>query len=113
MSRSNEVPAFVKAQLVEAQKRFAVIQGQAEKTLKEWVAKGQELQATTAKRTKALGQSPLDEIGGIGARRKRALLNHFGSARAVARAGLGELERVAGISKTVAKKVYGHFHAND
>jgi excinuclease ABC subunit C len=65
-----------------------------------------------AKRTKALRQSPLDEIAGIGARRKRALLHHFGSARAVARAGLGELERVAGISQTVAKKVYDHFHAD-
>jgi excinuclease ABC subunit C len=65
-----------------------------------------------AKRTKALGQSPLDEIAGVGARRKRALLLHFGSARAVARAGLGELERVAGISKTVAKKIYDHFHAD-
>jgi excinuclease ABC subunit C len=65
-----------------------------------------------AKRTKALGQSPLDEIAGVGARRKRALLHHFGSARTVARAGLGELERVAGISKTVAKKIYDHFHAH-
>jgi excinuclease ABC subunit C len=65
-----------------------------------------------AKRTKALGQSPLDEIAGVGARRKRALLHHFGSARTVARAGLGELERVAGISKTVAKKIYDHFHAD-
>jgi excinuclease ABC subunit C len=65
-----------------------------------------------AKRTKALGRSPLDEIAGIGTRRKRALLHHFGSARAVARAGLGELERVAGISQTVAKKVYDHFHAD-
>jgi excinuclease ABC subunit C len=65
-----------------------------------------------AKRIKALGQSPLDEIAGIGPRRKRALLHHFGSARAVARAGLGELERVAGISQTVAKKVYDHFHAD-
>jgi len=65
-----------------------------------------------ARRTKALGQSPLDEIAGVGARRKRALLLHFGSARAVARAGLGELERVAGISKTVAKKIYDHFHAD-
>jgi excinuclease ABC subunit C len=65
-----------------------------------------------AKRTKALGRSPLDEIAGIGARRKRALLHHFGSARAVARAGLGELERVAGISQTIAKKVYDHFHAD-
>jgi len=65
-----------------------------------------------AKRTKALGRSPLDEIAGIGARRKRAMLHHFGSARAVARAGLGELERVAGISKTVAKNVYDHFHGD-
>jgi excinuclease ABC subunit C len=65
-----------------------------------------------AKRTKALGRSPLDEIAGIGVRRKQALLHHFGSARAVARAGLGELERVAGISKTVAKKIYDHFHAD-
>jgi excinuclease ABC subunit C len=65
-----------------------------------------------ARRTKALGRSPLDEIAGIGARRKQALLHHFGSARAVARAGLGELERVIGISKTVAKKIYDHFHAD-
>ena len=63
-----------------------------------------------ARRTKALGRSPLDEIEGVGARRKQALLHHFGSARAVARAGLGELERVSGISKTVAKKIYDHFH---
>ena len=63
-----------------------------------------------AKRTKALGRSPLDEIQGVGARRKQALLHHFGSARAVARAGFGELERVSGISKTVAKKIYDHFH---
>jgi excinuclease ABC subunit C len=66
-----------------------------------------------ARRTKTLGRSPLDEIAGIGARRKQALLHHFGSARAVARAGLGELERVAGISKTVAKKVYDHFHGDE
>jgi excinuclease ABC subunit C len=63
-----------------------------------------------AKRTKALGRSPLDEIDGVGARRKQALLHHFGAARSVARAGLGELERVSGISKTVAKKIYDHFH---
>jgi excinuclease ABC subunit C len=65
-----------------------------------------------ARRTKAIGRSPLDEITGIGARRKQALLHHFGSARAVARAGLGELERIGGISKTVAKKIYDHFHAD-
>jgi excinuclease ABC subunit C len=65
-----------------------------------------------AKRTKALGRSPLDEIAGVGARRKRALLHHFGSARSVARAGLNELERVAGISTAVAKKIYDHFHGD-
>jgi excinuclease ABC subunit C len=63
------------------------------------------------KRTKAISTSPLDDIPGIGARRKRALLHHFGSSRGVARAGLTDLERVEGISKTVAKKVYDHFHA--
>jgi excinuclease ABC subunit C len=65
-----------------------------------------------AKRAKALGRSPLDEIASIGARRKRALLHHFGSARAVSRAGLGELERVPGISGTVAKKIHDHFHVD-
>jgi excinuclease ABC subunit C len=64
-----------------------------------------------ARRAKAIGASPLDEIGGIGARRKKALLHHFGSARSVARAGLVDLERVEGISKNVAKKIYDHFHS--
>ena len=63
-----------------------------------------------ARRERALGRSELDEIAGIGARRRRALLHHFGSVRAVARAGLSDLEQVAGISRTVAKKVYDHFH---
>ncbi|MSO64829.1 MAG: excinuclease ABC subunit UvrC [Alphaproteobacteria bacterium] len=63
------------------------------------------------KRSKAIGASPLDEVAGIGAKRKRALLHHFGSAGEVARAGLADLERVDGISKTVAKLIYDHFHA--
>ncbi len=63
-----------------------------------------------ARREKAIRRSPLDEIGGIGAQRKRALLNHFGSAASVARAGLADLEAVEGISKTVARRVYDHFH---
>jgi len=63
------------------------------------------------KRAKAIGSSPLDEIAGIGASRKKALLHHFGSGRAVAAAGLADLERVQGISKIVAKKIYDHFHA--
>ncbi len=64
-----------------------------------------------ARRAKAIGASPLDEIAGIGARRKKALLHHFGSARGVARAGLADLERVEGISKAVAQRIYDHFHA--
>ncbi len=68
--------------------------------------------AHRAKRTKAIGVSPLDDVPGIGARRKRALLHHFGSARGVAQAGLTDLERVEGISSTVAKKVYDHFHGD-
>jgi excinuclease ABC subunit C len=64
-----------------------------------------------AKRQKAISVSPLDEIAGIGPARKRALLHHFGSARAVGNAGLSDLESVTGISKTVAKRIYDHFHS--
>ncbi len=64
-----------------------------------------------AKRQKAIGVSPLDEIAGIGPSRKRALLHHFGSARAVGNAGLEDLLGVTGISKSVAQKVYDHFHS--
>jgi len=63
-----------------------------------------------ARRAAGISRSPLDEIGGIGVRRKQALLHQFGSARTIARAGLAEIERVPGISKAVAKKVYDHFH---
>jgi excinuclease ABC subunit C len=62
------------------------------------------------RRSRSLAASPLDEVAGIGAKRKRALLLHFGSAAEVARAGLADLERVPGISKTVAAQIYGHFH---
>ena len=55
-------------------------------------------------------QSELDEIPGIGAARKRALLNHFGSARGVKQAGLVDLENAPGISRETARSVYGHFH---
>jgi excinuclease ABC subunit C len=66
--------------------------------------------AHRAKRSALIGRSELDQIAGIGAKRKKALLLHFGSARAVARAGLSDLCAVEGISETVAKKVYDHFH---
>jgi excinuclease ABC subunit C len=65
-----------------------------------------------ARRSKAIGANPLDEIPGIGPGRKRALLQHFGSARAVSRAGLADLEAVEGISEKVARAVYDHFHGN-
>ena len=63
-----------------------------------------------AKRSKAIGANPLDEIGGVGANRKRALLQHFGSARAVAAAGLADIEKVEGVSRTMAKKIFDFFH---
>ncbi len=63
-----------------------------------------------AKREKAITTSPLDEIQGIGPRRKKALLLHFGSARAVSRAGLADLQAVEGISAAVARIIYDHFH---
>jgi excinuclease ABC subunit C len=66
--------------------------------------------AHRTKRSRMLVASELDEIPGIGARRKRALLLHFGSAKAVKSAGLADLEAVPGISKTVAKKIYDSFH---
>jgi excinuclease ABC subunit C len=62
------------------------------------------------RRSNAIGQSQLDEVDGIGARRKKALLHHFGSAREVANAGLADLEAVPGISRAMAKKIYDHFH---
>ena len=61
-------------------------------------------------RSKSRLRSALDDIQGIGAKRKKALLHHFGSARAVARAGLSDLEAVAGISAAVARRIYDHFH---
>ncbi|MEE8189777.1 MAG: excinuclease ABC subunit UvrC [Kiloniellales bacterium] len=64
-------------------------------------------------RTKTRLRSALDEVTGVGPKRKKSLLHHFGSAQEVARAGLADLEAVEGISKVVARKIYGHFHAGD
>ncbi|HRO13880.1 MAG TPA: excinuclease ABC subunit UvrC [Paracoccus sp. (in: a-proteobacteria)] len=64
-----------------------------------------------ARRTKQALANPLDEIAGVGAARKRALLAHFGSAKAVARAGLADLQAVEGISATLAQTIHDHFHA--
>ncbi|MGB3146179.1 MAG: excinuclease ABC subunit UvrC [Paracoccaceae bacterium] len=69
--------------------------------------------AHRAKRAKAIGATPLDEIPGIGAGRKRALLAHFGSAKAVARAGLTDLQAVPGISSAIAKVIHDHLNTKD
>ena len=66
--------------------------------------------AHRAKRSKAIGATPLDEVPGVGATRKRALLAHFGSAKAVSRAGLSDLQAVDGISAALAETIYGFFH---
>ncbi|SCB07609.1 excinuclease ABC subunit UvrC [Rhizobium lusitanum] len=63
-----------------------------------------------ARRKKEMIKNPLDEIGGIGPSRKRALLQHFGTAKAVSRAALSDLMAVEGISEAVARQVYNHFH---
>ena len=63
-----------------------------------------------AKRAKSLTTSTLDEVPGIGPNRKRALLMHFGTARAVKGAALDDLERAPGISKTMALQIYDYFH---
>ena len=63
-----------------------------------------------AKRKKNLSKSLLDQIHGIGKQRKRALLNHFGSARAVESASFDDLKSVDGIEDNIAKKIYDYFH---
>ena len=63
-----------------------------------------------AKRKKNLSKSLLDQIQGIGKQRKRALLNHFGSARAVESASLDDLKAIEGIEDSIANKIYNYFH---
>lgn len=63
-----------------------------------------------AKRAKELVRNPLDEIAGIGPTRKRALLHHFGTAKAVSRAALADLKAVEGVSEQLAQSIYDHFN---
>ena len=65
-----------------------------------------------AKRAKTVGATPLDDVPGVGATRKRALLAHFGSAKAVSRAALTDLKAVEGISGALAETIYDYFHEN-
>jgi excinuclease ABC subunit C len=62
------------------------------------------------RRKKAMSANPLDEIAGVGPNRKRALLRHFGTAKAVSRAGVDDLMTVEGISGSLAQQIYDHFH---
>lgn len=63
-----------------------------------------------ARREKAISKSKLDEIEGIGARRKRDLLNYFGSVEEISQSSVKDLQKVAGISKKTAEKIYNYFH---
>jgi len=63
-----------------------------------------------ARRKKDIVKNPLDEIAGIGPTRKKALLTHFGTAKAVSKAGMDDLAAVPGISEAIARLVYDHFH---
>jgi excinuclease ABC subunit C len=67
--------------------------------------------AHRAKRKREMTKSPLDEIGGIGPARKRALLLHFGTAKAIARASLDDLAKTPGVNASTAKAVYAFFHS--
>ena len=66
-----------------------------------------------AKRKADIRKNPLDGIEGIGGHRKKALLHHFGSARAVGRASLADLEKVDGISAKMAQRIYNHFNSSE
>lgn len=66
-----------------------------------------------AKRGKQIQRSILDDVPGIGAKRKKALLHHFGSAQSVANAGVKDLDKVDGVSGAMAKKIYDWFHPED
>jgi len=68
------------------------------------------ISAHRAKRSKGIKQSLLDQIEGVGLIRKKALLNHFGSARAVESASFDEIKSVEGVEEKVAKKIYNFFH---
>ena len=68
------------------------------------------INAHRAKRQKSIRRSLLDQINGIGSMRKRALLNHFGSAKAVESASFEEIKSVEGVEEKVAKKIYNFFH---
>ncbi|MFC6049302.1 helix-hairpin-helix domain-containing protein, partial [Methylobacterium hispanicum] len=64
-----------------------------------------------AKRKREMVKNPLDEIAGIGPTRKRALLHHFGTVKAIQRAALEDLAKTPGVNAATARAVYDFFHA--
>ena len=64
------------------------------------------------RRAKARGRSPLEEIPGLGPKRRQALLRHFGGLQGVSRAGVEDLARVKGVSRALAERIYHHFHGD-
>ena len=66
--------------------------------------------AHRTKRAKSMGASPLDDVPGIGPNRKRALLMHFGTSRAIRNAALDDIAKVPGISRATAQGIYDYFH---
>lgn len=64
----------------------------------------------TARKNKKLISSPLDQIDGIGAKRKKSLLTHFGGLQGISAAGIGDLVKVDGINRNLAEDIYSHFH---
>ena len=64
----------------------------------------------TARKNKKITSSPLDQIDGIGAKRKKALLNHFGGLQGISAAGVNDLAKVEGINTSLAEDIYSHFH---
>ena len=63
-----------------------------------------------SKRSKTISANPLDDIPGVGASRKRALLDHFGSSKRIKSAHLSDLKSVDGISSGLAERIYNHFN---
>ena len=66
--------------------------------------------AQRARRAAAMSENPVEAIAGIGARRRAALLRHFGSSAAIARAGVNDLAKAPGVSRALARRIYDHFH---
>ena len=65
------------------------------------------------RRAKARNTSPLEEVPGLGPKRRQALLKHFGGLQAVTRAGVEDLASVPGVSRELAQRIYGLFHAEE